>query len=407
MTARRAVGVMAALAIVCAAGRLDARQTDELTRARALVVSGQRGEAIALLQTVVAASPADSDARVLLGTVLSWDGRYDEARHELDLVLAGSPTHGDALLASINVELWSDHPERAVELTRRGLRQRPADPDYLLARARALIALNRPAEAGDALDRLRAIDPRNAEGDKLRQGMQERLRPWQLRAGSSYDEFSDRRVAWRESHVSVGRETPLGPVSVKGARAQRFGLQDDQLEVEAYPRFRPGTYAYVAAAYAPDAILYPEYRYAVDVYQSLGAGFEGSAGFRRLGFGNGVTIYASSLSKYYGNWLATGRVFVAPHAAGATRSYNGSLRRYLGGAGTYVGVKYGRGAWREELRTVDDFEVLDSDVGGAEATVILRRRFELNLSASYSREDRVERRNVRQYSISTGIGFRF
>jgi hypothetical protein len=107
-----------------------------------------------LLQDCVAASPENSDARVLLGTVLSWEGRYDEARRELEVVLTGRPTHGDALLASINVELWSDHPERAEELARRGLAERPADPNYLLARARALVALKRSTEARDALDRL-------------------------------------------------------------------------------------------------------------------------------------------------------------------------------------------------------------------------------------------------------------
>ena len=51
--------------------------------------------------------------------------------------------------------------------------------------------------------------------------------------------------------------------------------------------------------------------------------------------------------------------------------------------------------------------MLDSDVGAAEATVILSGRLELNLTGSYSREDRVERRDLRQYSLSTGLGFRF
>lgn len=149
------------------------------------------------------------------------------------------------------------------------------------------------------------------------------------------------------------------------------------------------------------------FRCTVDLSQSLGGGFEGSAGFRRLGFGSGVTIYVGSLSKFYGNWLFTGRAFATPGTAGTTRSFHGSLRRYFGGGGTYAGLRYGRGAWREELRTRNDFEVLDSDVVAAEAAVILRRRLELSVSGSYSREDRVERLDVRQYSLSTGLGVRF
>src|SRR5688500_17466717 len=133
------IGVLLAT-LACAAARLDAGQADTLTKARALSDAGQRGAAIVLLRDAVGVTPGDSDARVLLGTMLSWEGRYEEARQELDLVLAGSPTHGDALPASINVELWSSHPERAEELARRGLRQRPTDTTYLLGRARALVA---------------------------------------------------------------------------------------------------------------------------------------------------------------------------------------------------------------------------------------------------------------------------
>lgn len=408
MTFRRQTLVGAVLVmVVCAATQLGAGQSDVVTRARALAVAGQRGEAIKLLQDSLVISPRDSDARALLGTVLSWEGRYDEARRELEAVLTESPTHGDALPAMINVELWSNHSGRAEELASRALRNRPNDTGMLLARARALSALKRETEARDTLDRLLVIDPRNEQALQMRRSLRASLRLWQVRVSSAYDAFSDHRVAWREWQVSVGRTTPIGSILLKGSRAERFGLKDDQVEFEMYPRLRPGTYAYVAGAYSPNALLYPEYRYAADLYQSLGAGFEGSVGFRRLGFGRGVNIYAGSLSKYYGQWLFTGRAFVTPDSAGTSRSYHGSFRRYFGDAGTYVGLRYGRGGWREELRNRNDFDVLDSDAGAAEAIVILTGRLELNLTGSYSREDRVEQRGLRQYSLSTGLGFRF
>jgi YaiO family outer membrane protein len=399
------IGALVA-ALVCAAPGLDAAQGDVVAKARGLATAGQRAEAIALLRESVGVTPGNSDARVLLGTVLSWEGRFDEARVELDLVLAGSPTHGDALPASINVELWSGHPGRAEELSRRGLRQRPGDAGYLLGRARALVAMKRPTEARDAVERLLAIDPRSAPGQALKKDLQASLRLWQARADVSHDTFSD-RASWRESHMSLGRATPVGSILVRGSRARRFGLTDNQVEVEMYPRLRPGTYAYVAGAYAPEALLYPRYRYAADLYQSLGAGFEGSAGFRRLGFGSGVNIYTGSLSKYYGNWLFTGRVFLTPNDAGPSRSVHASFRRYLGDGGTYVGMRYGRGAWREEPRNLDDLEVLDSDTAAADATIVLRGRLVLNLSGAYSREDRADRAALRGYSLSTGFGVRF
>lgn len=391
--------------VTCAAA--FAQADDVVTRARGLAVAGQRGEAIRLLEDALAVSPGNSHARVLLGTVLSWEGRYDEARRELEAILSASPTHGDALPAMINVELWSNHAGRAEELASRGLRQGPNDPGLLLARARALTALKRPAEARVTLDRLLAIDPRHEQALQMRRSLQAGLRLWQVRVASSYDTFSDDRLAWHETHLGLGRATPIGRVLFSAARAQRFGLHDDQFELEMYPRFRPGTYAYVAVAYSPDAILYPEYRYAADLYQSLGAGFEASAGFRRFGFEHAVNVYVGAFSKYYGSWLFTGRAFVAPDSAGTSTSYQGSVRRYVGDAGSYVGARFGRGASREGDRVRSDFEVIDSAAGGAEAMVILFDRLELTLSGAYAREDRVEQRDVRRYALSTGVGFRF
>jgi YaiO family outer membrane protein len=387
--------------------QLPASRSDEVARAREMARAGRRVEAIALLQDLVAVSPADGDARVLLGAVLSWEGRYDEARTELETVLADSPTHGDALLAMISVELQSGHPERADELARRGLQQRPTDSQYLLARARALLAMKRPLEARNLLERLQTLDPRNLQAETMRRDLDQSSRLWQARVGASYDAFSDHRAAWRESYVSLTRMTSVGSIQFRGERAERFGLTDNQIGFEMYPLLRPGTYAYVAGAYSPNARLYPRHRYAVDLNQNLGAGFEGSIGFRRLGFGTGVSIYVGALSKYYGAWLFTGRLYVTPDSAGTSRSIHASARRYFGGSGTYVGGRYGRGSWRDERVTVDDFEVLDSHVVAGEAVITLRRRFELNVNGSYSREDRTDRLDLGQYSVSTGFGIRF
>src|SRR4051794_25368857 len=58
---------------------------------------GPRGRPTQPLRQRRAAAPGDSAARVLLGTVLSWDQSYDEARLELQAVLQRNAIHGDAL----------------------------------------------------------------------------------------------------------------------------------------------------------------------------------------------------------------------------------------------------------------------------------------------------------------------
>ena len=374
MTGRISV---AFLLVVLASDSLGA-QGDEVSRARALAFGGKHVEATALLHQYLASEPSDTDARTLLGTVLSWDGRYDEARTELQTVISGRPTDGDALPALINVELWSDHPQQAKVLAERGLAAATKDDRYLEGRERAI----------SAIDYARA---------------------WAISASYSYDWFSDQRSAWRESQASLKRQTPVGSIIARGSRAERFSVMDNQFEIEMYPSFRPGTYAYVSFGIAPDQRLYPHYRYAADIYQSLGKGFEASIGFRRLRFSSDTDIYVGTLSKYVGNWLLTGRMYYVPDRTGAnSRSYHGSFRRYFGGAGTsYVGARYSRGFAREEIRNINDFEVLNSETAAGELDVNLSRRWRLGLSGSTSRQDRLDRDALRQNSASATLGFRF
>lgn len=355
-----------------------AQPQDDVSRARALAKAGQRDQAIALLRARLEASPTDGDALVALGTMLSWQGQYDEARRVLELALERHPTDTDALGALLNVELWSDHPRQALQVAQRGLAEAPNDSRFLQGRQRASDAL--------AL-----------------------LRPWQVSVSESYDWFNDNRTAWNETQAALKRETRAGSVIVRGSRAQRFGLSDNQFEVEMYPRFRPGSYAYVSAGFAPDQKLYPQYRYAVDIYQSLGGGFEGSVGVRRLGFATRTSIYVATMNKYVGNWLLTGRMFYIPDRAGsASRSYHGSFRRYFGAEGSsYVGARYSRGLAREEIRTLNDFEVLSSDTVALELQAYLGHRGVFSASGGTSRQERVDRQSLRQHSLSAGLGIRF
>ena len=47
--------------------------------------------------------------------MLSWEGRYDEARPVLRQVLTQAPTYTDARVALMNVEYWSGHSAAALE----------------------------------------------------------------------------------------------------------------------------------------------------------------------------------------------------------------------------------------------------------------------------------------------------
>src|SRR5436309_2073245 len=197
--------------------------------------------------------------------------------------------------------------------------------------------MDRREDAIAALDRLLTIDPSHDEARRMRESLREGPRAWLAGFSDSYDWFSDEREPWREEELSLRYRTPIGPVIGRVARASHFSNVDAQFEIEAYPRFRPGTYAYAAFAFSPSdsSRVYPDTRFATDLYQGLGRGFEASIGYRRLRFSETTRIYVGSLTKYYGNLLFTGGVYAVPGSPANSRSYHAIVRRYFGDGTEY------------------------------------------------------------------------
>jgi len=348
-----------------------AGQDDVLAGAREAATSGRRAEALTMLEMHLAQAPRDVDARLLYGLVLSWEGRYDEARPALAQVLEQAPDYMDARVALMNIEYWAGRSQAAREQA----------------------------------DQILANDPGNTQARAVRERLAAADRPWW--AGTSYtlDSFNDDREPWHEIALSLTRLTPVGSLIVRGSHAARFGKEDQIVELEFYPRFRPGTYAFVGAGAAPGPVLYPKSRFAFDLYQSVGRGFEVSGGARYLDFGTLTSIYVGTLTKYVGNWMLTGKVYHVPaERALDSTSYHGGVRRYFGGDGTsYVGASYGHGFSREEIRNITDLATLDSDTVRGEFDRLFRTRLRIFGSVSTSRQERANRPTLWQTTITGGF----
>ena len=351
-------------------------------QARTLAFDGHRDQAIDLLHRRLQAIPDDGDALTLLGIVLSWEDRYDEARAALDQVLRRNPTHYDALRAAIHVELWSDNPGRAEELARRGLAFDPNADDLAVLLERA-----------ESLKRRLA-----AEG-----------RVWQVSAGYSYDGFDDGREDWHEGTLALKRRfRGLGSVMFKYYRARHFGSDGDQFELYAFPKLRDGTWGEVALAASPEGDLYPHYRIQLDLYQSLGSGWEASLGFRHLGFDDSVQIFVGTLTKYRGDWMLIGRTFVTPDEAGVSVSFHGALRHYFRDGTSYFGLRYGYGASREEINNVNDLEIatLASHSVGADVDLGLGS-MSIGLNGAFHYGERANRDPLSNWSFGASTALRF
>ncbi len=387
-----------------------ARPPDPIEQARGWAVSGRRADAIRVLRERLASHPGDGDARLLLGIYLSWEGQahYDESRACLRTVLARNPGHGDALPALMNIELWDGHPERAEALGRAATTaQAQVIPALFVAQARALAAMNRVHDARPLVDRVLAVDPADEGALALKRRLDERTHVFELSTGLYTDWFDDGTRPWREHTLLLERETPYGSVTARVSRAYRFDKSDNLFELEAYPRLRSGTYAFVNVGAAHHRTLYAKLRLLGDIYQTLGLGFEAALGVRHLRFTEPVNVYVGALSKYWGSWLFTARTFVAPRDHDVSVSTHASARRYFGGEGTsYLGLRYARGLSRE-IRTAGDADLLDSNTLALDAVIWLGQRVELTASFTASLSERINRADLQQYSTGTSLGWAF
>lgn len=370
-----AAGVVVFLLCSCLSVGVASAQDDVIARARAAASDGRRAEGLALLETHLKSSPNDVDARLVYGLILSWDGKYDEARAALTQVLAQSPDYLDARIALMNVEWWS----------------------------------GRNKEAREHVSAILAKDAGNTQARHVLQRLDARTRPWSAGVSYTMDSFNDGRESWGETSLSLGRETPMGSLIVRGNQAQRFGLDDRQVEIEFYPTFRPGTYAFVGVGLGADERLYPKNRYSVDLYQALGHGFELSAGYRQLNFSETTKIYLATLTKYSGNWMFTAKAFVVPNElVGDSWSYHGVARRYFGGNGTsYIGAAYSHGFSKEELRGEGDLIRVDADTVRGQADIEISEWARLAFSVSSSRQERALRAALWQTTAGGGFTLRF
>lgn len=393
--------------LLCVPGWSVEPAGDPVARARDLAVHGHRVEALQLLDQRLAEKPADSDARVLHGIILSWEGRFTEARSDLRAVLAAHPDHGDALPALINVEMWSDHPERAEQLAQDALSRHPKDPDLLLARAKALRALKRSREALQTVRELLAVDPGNAVAAQLEEGLSTSLQHWMASIDHSTEWFNDGRSPWQETQVQMEGSTSAGSVLARFSRADRFSETSQMVEIDAYPHFRDGTYAYINIGYSPDAVLYPRYRVGGDLYQMVGYGVELSGGFRELNFGTNVHIYTASVSKYLGDWMFTSRVYLTPDLAGTSHSEQFQVRRYASNGIDYWGVRYGYGSSPTEVTNLTDIQILNSSSYETEIYHTLNRRLKVLGRLGYSREDRMYIGSLRHYLADATLYYFF
>ncbi|MFC5513854.1 YaiO family outer membrane beta-barrel protein [Massilia jejuensis] len=292
-------------------------------KARALANGGQPALALAAYNALLARSPANADVLLGRGIVYTRMERWAEARADLEAAARAAPDYADVWRALGDLHLWQGQAAQAVAAYSRLSALRPDDAGAWQARARANRAAGRIDEARLDLDRARALGANGGEIDAALAALQPRPAlaapvPVPARAGNPEAALADKYAwaaslaggwtdagsgpRWNDQSASVRHYLKGGSIGFETLRAHRFGQTGHAWALDAYAALWTGAYANFRYQRAPAARLFPANAGRVELYQSLGGGWEASLAGDVLGFDSRVNIYGVALAKYVGNW---------------------------------------------------------------------------------------------------------
>ena len=258
---------------------------EQYEKARTLANSGQPALALAAYNALLAQSPGNVDVLLGRGIVYTRMERWSEAEADLEAAAKASPAYADVWLALGNLHRRQGRPDAA---------------RLDIEKARALGANGAEADAA-----LAALEPRPAPQPLPRAGNPEAVLAagytWAASlSGSWLDAGSGPR--WNDQTASVRHYMKGGSIGFETLRAHRFGQTGHAWALDAYADLWRGAYANIRYQRSPDARLFPANSGRLEIYQSLGQGWEASVADDVLGFDARVNIRGVGLGKYAGNW---------------------------------------------------------------------------------------------------------
>ena len=282
---------------------------------------------------------------------------------------------------------------------------RPAyDVDSAMARATLLRRQNRKAEAERVMAQAVAMAPGRADARALHELLRQETRGGEVIAAAEVKTWREQLPEWREAFASLRKNTGHGPVAARVSRVERGVLSDDRLQVEAYPAFPHGYFAF-GAALATNASVYARTAASAEVYASPTDHIEGSVGYRRMNFTTGVDMVGGSLGAYAGQFLIGSRVTHVLRDGGSSVTL--SARRFIGDEGAFVGAKLSTGSVPVELRTPTDFTVRFSQSIAAEARAVVGGLLVLLAEGEAGRDGLSAGGSSEYRAARVGIGIRY
>jgi len=341
-----------------------------------IAYEGDHNSAEELLVQVLEKTPNNLEARSLLASTLSWNRKYDEAREEFNTITSIERNNKAVWISAIKNELYAKNGVTALGLANKALFYLKEDTEVERLRQVALdhVGNQKYAEIGwfnqnsglkvantskkgsKKKNKTKEKTKENEEGAEATKTIKpktpvdkEELKN-RFSISNSFTVFDDRYEPMIFSGISFKHQTKYGSVIPSINYGNRSAKQGLQYDVSLYPKLAKRMYAFLNYGYS-NAPIYPNHKFAGDVYLGLPGAIEISAGGRHIiTHTRNITSITNSLGHYRGNYYISLRSYITPKPDGLTRlSGNILVRKYLRDAENYFGFNFGMG-FSPELR---------------------------------------------------------
>ncbi len=281
-------------------------------------------------EAVVAARPDDTDARDALARSCARAGRADAALAIYEELLKIDPGNVDWLLGKAQALVALQRPREALPLLERGRQIAPTYEDVWRLNATALESLDEFAHA-DALlaDAARAFPQSGWPAERRRALAERRLleRGTRLSIDASYEDLSGGRPAWRGATVGIERRLAARRRMYAGLHLEeRFDRRDEQVALAYVDRLNDVWSYSVSGDVSPHAEVLPEWSLVLEAGRALPGGR--SIGFRAR-HASYATVDVESLAASIEQYLDWFRVAYTLNAVKPSRIDDPSLGHAL------------------------------------------------------------------------------
>ena len=340
---------------------------------------------------VVKTNNLNQDFKILLGRLYAWQNKFESSIKTLLEVTSLNNQNIEAYDALTDAYLWSKDYQNTIKNCNYCIEtfDKNVKEKFLLKKSKAQNLLEENDDAINTLNTLLLEFPDNKEATTLLN--QIKSASYKNSVSLSYLNVSFNNPtfpSWHYSYVEYQRKFKKCPMIGRFNYGNANNTNGYQFELDAYPKFGKGTYAYLNIGFSNSADIFPSQRSGAEIYQKLPHSFEISGGARYLHFvTEDVFIYTAYLGKYYKNLWFAYRPFVVNKNVDFFISHTGIIRKYFSDADNYMSLNLIYGATPYTTTSFQDITKVNSQRVGIDAQFKVWKSFIIKPSVSFEYEE--------------------